>query len=212
MAGLIEAYALVGDCETAALVSRNGSIDWLRLPRFDSDACFASLLGKAENGFWRLAPRGDARVKRQYRKGRLILETEFVTHTGSVTLIDFMPLRKTNPQIVRMIRGDRGSVQGIHNRAVRPRARQYSLAHRSDSTASRRTGRGARCGDPPSRKRSEVTCRTAGPEIELTQSGRCSHRSRWSVLHFSQPGCVCEADRSWIWRVGAIWSRSLRSP
>jgi GH15 family glucan-1,4-alpha-glucosidase len=119
MAALIEDYALVGDCETAALISRNGSIDWLCLPRFDSDACFASLLGKAENGFWRLAPRGDARVKRQYRKGTLILETEFVTHTGSVTLIDFMPLRKTNPQIVRMIRGDRGSVRMRMDLAIR---------------------------------------------------------------------------------------------
>jgi len=111
MAELIENYALIGDCETAALVSRNGSIDWLCLPRFDSDACFSSLLGRRENGSWQLAPQAKATIHRQYRKGTLILETEFVTSSGSVTLIDFMPLRKTNPQIVRIIRGNRGSVR-----------------------------------------------------------------------------------------------------
>jgi GH15 family glucan-1,4-alpha-glucosidase len=119
MTALIEDYALIGDCETAALVSRNGSIDWLCLPRFDSDACFASLLGKPENGFWRLAPRGRAQVKRQYRTETLILETEFETSTGSVTLIDFMPLRKTDPQIVRIIRGNRGSVRMHMDLAIR---------------------------------------------------------------------------------------------
>jgi GH15 family glucan-1,4-alpha-glucosidase len=111
MAALIEDYALIGDCETAALVSHAGSIDWLCLPRFDSDACFASLLGKPENGCWQIVPHGRVEVKRQYRQATLILETDFVTSTGSVTLIDFMPLRKTNPQIVRMVRGNRGSVR-----------------------------------------------------------------------------------------------------
>ena len=110
-ASRIEDYALIGDCETAALVARNGSMDWLCLPRFDSDACFAALVGNSENGRWQLAPRGRSRVKRQYRAGTLILETEFATKSGTVTLIDFMPLRKYNPQIVRMVRGDRGRVR-----------------------------------------------------------------------------------------------------
>jgi GH15 family glucan-1,4-alpha-glucosidase len=111
MPSLIEDYALIGDCETAALVSRKGSIDWLCLPRFDSDGCFAALLGKPENGCWQIAPRAHTTIKRRYRKDTLILETEFVTSTGSVTLIDFMPLRKTNPQIVRIVRGDLGNVR-----------------------------------------------------------------------------------------------------
>jgi GH15 family glucan-1,4-alpha-glucosidase len=111
MPSAIEDYALIGDCGTAALVARDGSIDWLCLPRFDSDACFAALLGSPENGRWLVAPRGKARVTRKYRKGTLILETEFRTADGTVTLIDFMPLRKANPQIVRVVRGDRGTVR-----------------------------------------------------------------------------------------------------
>jgi GH15 family glucan-1,4-alpha-glucosidase len=111
MPSAIEDYALIGDCETAALVGRDGSLDWLCLPRFDSDACFAALLGSSENGRWQLAPAGTARVRRRYRPGTLILESEFETATGSATLIDFMPLRKGNPEIVRLVRGNHGSVR-----------------------------------------------------------------------------------------------------
>jgi GH15 family glucan-1,4-alpha-glucosidase len=107
----IEDYALIGDCETAALVARDGSLDWLCLPRFDSDACFAALLGSAENGRWQLAPVAKAKVRRRYRPRTLILETEFETDTGKVTLIDFMPLRQGNPEIIRLVRCDRGSVR-----------------------------------------------------------------------------------------------------
>jgi GH15 family glucan-1,4-alpha-glucosidase len=107
----IEDYALIGDCETAALVARDGSLDWLCLPRFDSDACFAALLGGAENGRWQLAPVAKAKVRRRYRPRTLILETEFETETGTVTLIDFMPLRQGNPEIIRLVRCDRGSVR-----------------------------------------------------------------------------------------------------
>ena len=111
MPSAIEDYALIGDCETAALVGRDGSLDWLCLPRFDSDACFAALLGNAENGLWQLAPVAKAKVRRRYRPRTLILETEFETDTGTVTLIDFMPLRRGNPEIIRMVRCDRGSVR-----------------------------------------------------------------------------------------------------
>ena len=80
----IEDYALIGDCHTAALVGRDGSIDWLCLPRFDSGACFAALLGNPEHGRWLMAPAAEVRaVRRRYREGTLILETEFETETGT---------------------------------------------------------------------------------------------------------------------------------
>ena len=89
---LIENYALIGDCETAALVGRNGSMDWLCWPRFDSGACFAALLGGPEQGRWLIAPRDpDARVTRGYFDGSPILVTTFETSKGVVELIDFMP-------------------------------------------------------------------------------------------------------------------------
>jgi GH15 family glucan-1,4-alpha-glucosidase len=115
----IEDYALIGDCETAALVARDGSLDWLCLPRFDSDACFAALLGNPENGRWQLAPVAKAKVRRRYRPGTLILETEFETDAGTATLIDFMPLRKGNPEIVRLVRCDRGSVRMCMDLVIR---------------------------------------------------------------------------------------------
>ncbi|HLN16558.1 MAG TPA: glycoside hydrolase family 15 protein [Acidimicrobiales bacterium] len=110
----IEDYGIIGDLHTAALVGRDGSIDWLCLPRFDSGACFAALLGDADNGFWRIAPVGDGPViasRRRYREGTLILETEFDTPTGSVRLIDFMPVREEHPQVVRIVQGLSGQVQ-----------------------------------------------------------------------------------------------------
>src|SRR5215207_6960407 len=98
----IEDYALIGDCETAALVSRDGSIDWLCWPRFDSPACFAALLGTPENGRWQLCPADEhARATRRYRGDTLILETDFETAEGSVTVVDFMPLRDGKSNIVR---------------------------------------------------------------------------------------------------------------
>src|SRR5882672_7319990 len=94
MASRIADYALIGDCETAALVGRDGSIDWLCWPRFDSDACFAALLGSPDHGRWKIAPRdGEVRVTRRYRPGTLILETQFETATGAAMIVDFMPQR-----------------------------------------------------------------------------------------------------------------------
>jgi GH15 family glucan-1,4-alpha-glucosidase len=107
----IEDYALIGDCQTAALVGKDGSIDWLCLPRFDSGACFAALLGTPDNGFWQIAPAGKVTsVRRAYREKTLVLETDFETEHGAVTLIDFMPLRQHAPQIVRLVVGRRGRV------------------------------------------------------------------------------------------------------
>jgi len=107
----IEHYALVGDCHTAALVGNDGSIDWLCLPRFDSGACFAALLGAAEHGRWLLAPAARVNhVHRRYRGDSLILETEFDTDEGSVRVIDFMPLSDQRWDIVRIVEGVRGRV------------------------------------------------------------------------------------------------------
>jgi GH15 family glucan-1,4-alpha-glucosidase len=107
----IEDYALIGDCETAVLVSRGGSMDWLCWPRFDSDACFAALLGTREHGRWLIAPRDAApRIRRRYRGDTLILETTFETKDGVVTLTDFMPLRDGRSDIIRIVRGERGQV------------------------------------------------------------------------------------------------------
>jgi GH15 family glucan-1,4-alpha-glucosidase len=107
----IEDYALIGDCMTAALVGRNGSIDWLCLPRFDSDSCFAALLGEPEHGRWLIAPLDPAaRVERRYRDGSLILATQFTMAEGAVELVDFMPPQHSSPHLVRLVCGLRGRV------------------------------------------------------------------------------------------------------
>ena len=112
MALRIEDYALIGDCQTAALVGKDGSIDWLCLPRFDSGACFAALLGTRDNGRWLVAPRDDVRaVRRRYRDDTLVLETEFETANGVVALIDFMPVRDVEPNLIRIVEGRRGRVR-----------------------------------------------------------------------------------------------------
>jgi GH15 family glucan-1,4-alpha-glucosidase len=112
MAERIEDYALIGDCETAALVSRGGSIDWLCWPRFDSDACFAALLGSRDHGRWLISPLDPSpRISRRYRGATLILETTFETEDGAVKLIDFMPLRDGRSDVVRIITGERGQVR-----------------------------------------------------------------------------------------------------
>jgi GH15 family glucan-1,4-alpha-glucosidase len=108
----IEDYALIGDCETAALVNRNGSIDWLCWPAFDSDACFTALLGTKDHGRWLVAPEAPIKeCKRRYRGDSLILETTLETDDGIITLIDFMPPRGAASDIVRIVRGDRGTVK-----------------------------------------------------------------------------------------------------
>jgi GH15 family glucan-1,4-alpha-glucosidase len=106
----IEDYALIGDCRTAALVGRDGSIDWLCWPRFDSPACFAALLGGPDNGRWLISPKDlPLTMRRNYRPGTLILETEFQTETGSATVIDFMPLAE-GADLVRIVLGRSGRV------------------------------------------------------------------------------------------------------
>jgi GH15 family glucan-1,4-alpha-glucosidase len=112
MALRIEDYALIGDCRAAALVGRDGSIDWLCWPRFDSEACFAALLGKKEHGRWRIAPRDEhARISRRYRGNTLVLETRFETGEGAATLLDFMPAGTDRSSVVRLLIGERGRLE-----------------------------------------------------------------------------------------------------
>jgi GH15 family glucan-1,4-alpha-glucosidase len=117
----IEDYALIGDGETAALVHRNATIEWLCLPRFDSEACFASLLGDEENGCWKMNPRGEVRETwRRYRGDTLILETEIATDTGKVLLTDFMPSERVEaPDVVRIVECLEGEVEMVSELLVR---------------------------------------------------------------------------------------------
>jgi GH15 family glucan-1,4-alpha-glucosidase len=111
MSKRLEDYAMVGDGHTAALVASDGAIDWLCLPRFDSGACFASLLGTEENGHWTIAPQVPVlEVSRRYRRGTLVLETDMRTADGHVRLIDFMPHRHGNPTLIRIVEGIEGQV------------------------------------------------------------------------------------------------------
>ena len=107
----IEDYGLIGDLQAAALVGRRGSIEWLCLPRFDSGAIFAALLGDAGNGHWTIQPEGEFEpAARRYRGDTLVLETELETGTGLVRLVDFMPPRGREPDLVRIVEGLQGEV------------------------------------------------------------------------------------------------------
>lgn len=118
MAGRIEDYALIGDGRTAALVGRDGSVDWLCWPRFDSAACFAALLGTEDHGFWKIAPAGDATSSWTYREGSLVLETTHETASGSVRVTDYMPARDGS-HLVRIVEGLRGETAMRMQLAVR---------------------------------------------------------------------------------------------
>jgi GH15 family glucan-1,4-alpha-glucosidase len=118
MTARIEDYALIGDLGSAALVSREGSIDWLCWPRFDSDACFAALLGTPDNGRWLIGPKHRAaKITRRYRPSTLILETRFETDEGAATLIDFMPPREQNSHLLRLLIGERGRID-LHGELI----------------------------------------------------------------------------------------------
>lgn len=109
MAGRIEDYALVGDGRTAALIARDGSVDWLCWPRFDSAACFAALLGTEDHGYWKLGPADAATTTRQYREGSLVLETRHETGAGVVRVTDYMPAND-GAHLVRIVEGLEGAV------------------------------------------------------------------------------------------------------
>ena len=116
----IEEYAVIGDMHTVALVGANGSIDWLCLPKFGSEACFASLLGMPDNGFWRIWPSApDAAVARRYQGDTLVLETEYTTKDGRARVIDFMPTQSRERRVVRIVEGVAGHVDMIMKLIVR---------------------------------------------------------------------------------------------
>jgi GH15 family glucan-1,4-alpha-glucosidase len=171
----IEQYALIGDCHTAALVGSDGSIDWLCVPRFDSAACFAALLGAPEHGRWRIGPSGKTSgVRRKYREGTLILETEFETAEGCVRLTDFMPASLTRFDVVRIVEGLRGRVAMSLELIVR-------FDYGSIVPWVRRTG--------------DVLLFTAGPDtVELTGSIAVEGRDMKSVADFS----VSAGERQWL--------------
>src|ERR1700761_9291607 len=111
MAMRIEDYAMIGDCRTAALVGRDGSIDWLCVPRFDAGACFAALLGTPDNGRWQIAPTsGGVAARRRYRPDTLILESEFETAEGAIRIVDCMAIDAGRTEVVRVVEGVRGDV------------------------------------------------------------------------------------------------------
>src|SRR5689334_16845470 len=111
MALRLEEYAVLGNTRSAAVVGADGSIDWLCVPRFDSGACFAALLGTPDNGRWLVAPAGEVKsTRRRYLDDTLVLETEHETAEGVVAVTDFMPLRGVAPDIVRIVEGKRGRV------------------------------------------------------------------------------------------------------
>ena len=160
MSRMIEDYALIGDLHTAALVARDGSIDWLCLPRFDSQACFAALLGEDRHGHWRIAPtEAGGRISRRYLPDTLILQTEFVTGSGTVRIIDCMPPRSGDPVIARMIEGVSGTVEMRMSLAARF---EYGSAH------------------PRIQRRDGVHCVVAGSEV-LWLFGPVQLRSRRGV-------------------------------
>jgi GH15 family glucan-1,4-alpha-glucosidase len=138
MALPIQEYGLIGDLHTAALVGSDGSIDWLCLPRFDSEACFAGLLGEDRHGHWRIAPAGGStRVQRRYRPDTLVLETEFTVDSGTARLVDCMPPRESDPVLVRMIEGVSGTVDlrmtlaaAFEYGSAEPRVLRHAGAHR----------------------------------------------------------------------------------
>lgn len=173
MALRIEDYGLIGDLHTAALVGIDGSIDWLCLPHFDSPACFANLLGTAQNGRWCIAPlQRVVAAKRRYRPGTLVLETDFETSDGVVRIIDCMPMRTSNPRIVRVVEGIRGSV---------PMSLRLNPRFDYGKTA------------PWVRTDGDVMCAGAGPEaVELRASVPIQRQQH----HFEAEFAVREGERA----------------
>ena len=204
MGARIEDYALVGDTQTAALISRDGSIDWACFPRFDSGACFAALIGQRENGRWRIAPDVPVRaIRRRYRPGTLILETEMETDGGTCRLIDFMPVRGHAPDIVRIVEGVRGTVPMRSDLVIRF---DTGAGGALGAPAPRRAGRDRRA---RTRCASAATSTMHGEDLatvgDFDLEGRRQRRSvvmTWFASHEPKP----KPDRS---RRGAARDRAV---
>ena len=177
-----------GDCQTAALVARDGSIDWLCLPRFDSGACFAALLGTPEHGRWQIAPAGEVRrVRRQYRPGTLVLETVFETDEGEVAVIDFMPPRTEAPELIRVVEGRRGRVPMRMELIIRF---DYGV-DRPLGAAARARHLGRRRARPPaaSARMSSCAASITGPtaDFEVAEGQREVFDLVWHPAHEPEP-------------------------
>ena len=183
----IEDYGLIGDLQTAALVSRHGCIDWLCVPRFDSGAVFASLLGESENGHWTIQPEGDfSSPGRRYRGDTLVLESDFETDAGLVRLVDFMPPRETRPDLVRIVEGVRGRVEMRMELAIRfdygsivPWVRNLDGRPRGD----RRTRTPSRCTPPSSSRAATFAPSHRFRSPKATESHSSSRGSRRTSRH-----------------------------
>jgi GH15 family glucan-1,4-alpha-glucosidase len=209
MAGLIEDYALLGDLQTAALVCRDGSLDWLCLPRFDSPACFAALLDSPEAGRWKGGPRvGGPSTRRRYRGDTLVLEQEWDTPDGTVRVVDLMPVRGQAADVVRIVEGVTGTVRVRSELRLRfdyGSVRAMGEALRHGDGCSRRPGRrpprgvGSRC----TARRRDVgrVRRRAGEQVAFVLT--------WSPSHEPEPRPVdplrALADTERFW---ADWWRS----
>lgn len=181
---------MIGDCHTAALVSKQGSIDWLCLPHFDSPACFAALLGTAENGHWSISPAEPVRaIRRQYRDGSLILETEFETESGSATLVDCMILREDMPELLRVVVGTRGQIRMNLELVIRfDYGSVVPWVRRTD------TGISAIAGPDMISLRSDVELRGENlktlSEFTVTEGQKISFDLTWYPSHVSEPAAV----------------------
>jgi GH15 family glucan-1,4-alpha-glucosidase len=195
MALPLEDYGLIGDTQTAALVARDGSIDWLCMPRFDSPACFSALLGGPEHGRWLLAPAaGEPAVRRRYRGESLILESEFETSEGTVRIVDFMPPRERAPDIVRIVEGVRGRVPMRMQLVVRFDYGEIVPWVRSlNATLSCIGGPDALCLRTPVETRGENLTTVA--DFSVAEGDRVPFVLTWYASHEPLPGEV-EPERS----------------
>src|SRR5262245_15608646 len=168
--------ALIGDLHTAALIAKDGSIDFLCLPDFDCDTCFASILGTPENGYWRIAPARGGSVQRRYRGKTLILETEFTNELGVVRVTDFMPVRRQVPRVVRIVEALRGEVTMTFD--LRPRF-AYGLTV------------------PREISRDGVTSAVAGPDALYLRGGRGPEAPAFNSEHTLEAGQRVAFELSW---------------
>jgi GH15 family glucan-1,4-alpha-glucosidase len=203
-AAAIEDYALIGDCMTAALVSKGGSIDWLCWPRFDSPACFAALLGSPDNGRWRIAPaEAPTRIARHYWPGTMILETLFETPTGSVALLDFMAAEKD--AIVRIVEGRSGSVAMRLDIALRF---EYGAAVPWVTRLNHGSGILAVAGPDQVVLKSDVKLHGRGMTTVADFTAEAGHRTRFVLAHAASHLPVPippDADKA-LGETEAIWS------
>jgi GH15 family glucan-1,4-alpha-glucosidase len=202
MTRLIEDYALLSDLQTAALVHRRGSIDWCCFPRFDSDACFATLLGHREHGRWLVAPVGDGEARRRYREGSLVLETEWETNDGRVRVIDFMPPRGKAPDIVRIVEGLSGTVPMRSELVIRfGYGKVVPWVRRVDSARVATAGPDALCFRTPAPTRGENL--TTVSEFKVSEGERVPFVLTWFPSHeelpasFDPESALGDADRFW---------------